>query len=1664
MQPSLMRLAIIWLRQKPRWKLRKPSEYQHLQNHLLRKSRAITSRITPTGVGARIAWHAGDQTLTTDDPVPMPSELSQDADMVTILAGRMYPSMSVLATVVDAKGLADERTISRLTTFIKESGVPKIVFKSDQENAISAMTEAAIRRAGRTGVPENSDTFESGLTMAVSEFSAVGESASNGRAERTVQAVEDLLRTLKSALESRLKVRLGNQLPVVRWMVEHVATILNRYSVNKDGATPYFSCHGKRPADRLVEFGERVFYYVPRKVRAKLDQKWRLGIFIGHSTNSNEAYVGTASGSVVKSRSIARVKVADRWNADAVMKIEGIPGDLIAAGGEDTGQPIESSSTPHLDGDADARAAADDGQMEGQPQRARGQDKDMRQAKITTRDLVRYGYTSGCRRCDDLIAQVPHPNRNHSNECRFNTYMSWQQASDPKYEAVRHLFEQGSAAPTAEDPLDTSNLEQPGAVTPRATDDRPEPSGRWDPASHRGKPVSYGPAAAPPESESPPPDMDGVDLFYPSDDELMMDGEQPFNLSDPSADQMLDYLIGAGSDPHAAKLYAFAIMGKYAPTTLVEVFGRGGISDQANGPRRALNIQGLAALDLRTLKPNGDPWDFNKRADRNEARELINQLQPTWVIGSPPCTAFSIWNRNMNYPKMDRDRVNELIAEGQKHLSFVASLYRKQLRAGRHFLHEHPASALSWSEKVISALAKLPGVHCVVADQCQYGLTTPSEEDRNVMLPAMKPTRFMTSSPQMAKMLQKRCPKIHQHQQLVGGRCANAAFYPLGLIKAILRGIRNTAIADGMSTAGSSEGATAIKAMQLSSDEVMAIMNSSNKPGQIPYANSVVAPQSSARLSTGGKIPIAYTSDHFKGQYLDEYTGEVLPEALIRAAIVEELNYFNERVWELTTKDEMHKYKDFIFVRSRWVNCNKGDSEDPDCRARLVACEVNKTGEKNDLFYASTPPLEAKKAMFSRYAQHTRAGAKPLRLSFVDVRKAYFNGTPKRDIFMSLPKEMGLPSHYVAKQVKCVYGTRDAGAIWEDCYRDSLEAMGFVSGVASPCCFSHKAKGISVVVHGDDFTALGSDEVLDWYEAELAKSFEIKIRGRLGEGCAGPQEIRILNRVVRITPDGLTYEADPRHAELLSESMGLTSANAVSTPGQKDPEPDYTAVKGDEGSATMQYGDADASDGATGITNAIFTVKNYAAVIDKIRSAVVMPNASVSSLNATDSIDHSDIAKGNCFDSVCHDVIVCREPTPNRCQQVQSIKSIQSQIPLQSNSLSTKSGNQFANPLSKVRARTSAVKALNFSPAIENFSVPAYSTIYGRHPSLVQATKEGMVTVGSNVDRYTGKTGEQMQTRSKRSPERIAQLELARKRRQLLLTYHWFADAALVTDDDVARALLTIPTTDEFQPEDSESLSATLSRLNAVRTQPIKKGHPAAKRQGAKAVKQLERAAGAEFVLSREEATLFRALSARANFLSQDRPDINFATKELCREFAVPNQKSYLRLKRLIRYLVGLPRLVFRYDFPAKGVAPADSIELFVDTDFAGCRETRRSTSGGVALVGDLISSIGQRPKPLSPSPVVRQSSTALEPESPWDWGFNPFAGIWGMITSYVFIPMPRPRLASRAGEAWARYVTWTQRTCGSKRLYVQDVSSCSRFSEQRTRQTSSPNMLRDLS
>ena len=211
------------------------------------------------------------------------------------------------------------------------------------------------------------------------------------------------------------------------------------------------------------------------------------------------------------------------------------------------------------------------------------------------------------------------------------------------------------------------------------------------------------------------------------------------------------------------------------------------ICREANQSRRDLNVEGLGALDLRTFKPDGTAWDFTRKSDRNEARDLVRRNEPDFIIGSPPCTAFCAWNHHMNFREMDPERVRRMLEEGRVHLQFMASLYQLQIDAGRFFVHEHPATAVSWDERCILKILAHNDVHLMKSDQCQFGLTTPGLGGKP--MPALKPTKFMTNSVPMAELLSRTCKPIN-FQSLAGGRCAAAAFYPLPLLRNLIKGIR----------------------------------------------------------------------------------------------------------------------------------------------------------------------------------------------------------------------------------------------------------------------------------------------------------------------------------------------------------------------------------------------------------------------------------------------------------------------------------------------------------------------------------------------------------------------------------------------------------------------------------------------------------------------------------------------------------------------------------------------------------------------------------------------------------------------------------------------------------------------------------------------------------
>ena len=99
--------------------------------------------------------------------------------------------------------------------------------------------------------------------------------------------------------------------------------------------------------------------------------------------------------------------------------------------------------------------------------------------------------------------------------------------------------------------------------------------------------------------------------------------------------------------------------------------------------------------------------------------------------------------------------------------------------------------------------------------------------------------------------------------------------------------------------------------------------------------------------------------------------------------------------------------------------------------------------------------------------------------------------------------------------------------------------------------------------------------------------------------------------------------------------------------------------------------------------------------------------------------------------------------------------------------------------------------------------------------------------------------------------------------------------------------------------------------------------------------------------LPQRHHTAFRGAAARGNYLAADRVDVQFATKEVCRSMSAPSEHGWKSLKRIARFLAGRPRLVYRYR-----QQEAHAIDVYSDTDWGGCPKTRKSTSGGVVMLG----------------------------------------------------------------------------------------------------------------
>ena len=81
--------------------------------------------------------------------------------------------------------------------------------------------------------------------------------------------------------------------------------------------------------------------------------------------------------------------------------------------------------------------------------------------------------------------------------------------------------------------------------------------------------------------------------------------------------------------------------------------------------------------------------------------------------------------------------------------------------------------------------------------------------------------------------------------------------------------------------------------------------------------------------------------------------------------------------------------------------------------------------------------------------------------------------------------------------------------------------------------------------------------------------------------------------------------------------------------------------------------------------------------------------------------------------------------------------------------------------------------------------------------------------------------------------------------------------------------------------------------------------------------------------------------------MTYTRPDISYATKELARSLTQPTTLDQQKLKNVLRYIKTQHyRFYVRPSIRTMDTTP--DLDVFVDSDWAGCATTRKSTSGFV--------------------------------------------------------------------------------------------------------------------
>ena len=520
------------------------------------------------------------------------------------------------------------------------------------------------------------------------------------------------------------------------------------------------------------------------------------------------------------------------------------------------------------------------------------------------------------------------------------------------------------------------------------------------------------------------------------------------------------------------------------------------------------------SLDLTRTNSEGRAWDLSDQVMQEAALKLLDEQKPHVLVVSPPCTWFSTL-MNLNIGKMQEEQVEKNLEKAIGHVAFAVLLCMRQAASGRKYILEHPAGASSWTLGITNKLYLAASGTRVVFDFCMLGMKSTDEHGE---APAMKKTAIVTNSKKLVEVLKKyQCDHSHRHVMLLNGRAKACQEYPDEFCELVCKTVMEEKNQEAYGLIGS--------------------LTHEDKQGDITDITEHIS------ALVKDEMPTPHDDLYDNYDFVDDVSGQDLNKELAAAARKLEIDFFRKmKVYVKVPRAEARGK----VVTTKWIDINKGDSQVPNYRARLVGREI-KMDRRLDLF-AATPPLESLRMISSICASNQRK-SQPYRILSIDIKRAYFYAPAERPVYIEIPVEDYEPGDegMVGKLMLSLYGTRDAAQNWAKEYTSYLEDIGFTTGAASPCNFVNEAMEVMVTVHGDDFTATGPQHGLEWFESKMSGKYEIKSE-YLGPEAGQNKELRILNRVLRWADRGIEYEPDQRHSEIIIKAMQMENAKPVNTP------------------------------------------------------------------------------------------------------------------------------------------------------------------------------------------------------------------------------------------------------------------------------------------------------------------------------------------------------------------------------------------------------------------------------------------------------------------------------------------------------------------------------------